>query len=98
MSQRTAQKAAAVELPLCCPRCGAGELSSIEQLRGGCSGHAALTIAPDGQLRTQFHPGGFTDVDWGSWTTVGVRCRACLWAHEGAGHLAQLTAAIAEDH
>ncbi len=54
----------AVRLGLHCPTCGSAELATVERLDATCAGHATLTIGPDGELITEFHPGGWTEVDW----------------------------------
>ena len=96
MDYITTQARRAVKLYLCCPACGSADLASIEQLTASCQGHATLTIEPRGELHAEFHPCGWTDVNWDSSTTVGVECRSCTWSYQGAEHLDQLTFSIQE--
>jgi hypothetical protein len=96
MAQTTKQAPCAVKLYLCCPACGSADLASIEQLTASCQGHATLTIETGGELHPEFHPGGWTDVNWDSSTTVGVQCRSCMWSYQDADHLDQLTFSIQE--
>jgi hypothetical protein len=98
MAQTTSRKPNGSKLYLRCPQCGGADLATIERLTATCQGHATLTIEADGELRPEFHPGGWTDVNWDSSTTVGLECRSCQWRHEGDDHLNQLTAEITEDH
>ena len=85
-----------MQLRLRCPQCRAADLATIEQLTASCQGHATLTIEPDGGLRPEFHPGGWTDVNWDSSTTAGIECRSCAWSYQGADHLEQLTFSMRE--
>ena len=96
MAHTTKQTPGAVKLCLRCPKCGSAEVASIEQLTASCQGRATLTIEPGGNLHAEFHPGGWTDVNWDSSTTVGVQCRSCVWSYRGADYLDQLTFEIRE--
>jgi len=96
MDYITTQAPRAVKLYLRCPECGSADLASIEQLTASCQGHATLTIEPDGELRPEFHPGGWSDVNWDSSTTVGVECRSCMWSYHGPDQLDQLTFSMQE--
>ena len=60
---------------LACPRCGHTRLSSVERLTAVGRCHA-ITIDAHGDPR--FHWTGWTDVEWDSSTTIGVRCENCL--------------------
>ena len=64
MDHITTQARGAVKLYLRCPACGSADLASIEQLTASCQGHATLTIETGGELRAEFHPGGWTDINW----------------------------------
>ena len=68
-----------------CPGCGVtDQLSTIEELFGyaGCT----LVRREDGVVEVDFE--GYTDVDYGSSSTVGLHCGAC----EGDWYLAELDA------
>jgi hypothetical protein len=86
------------KLTLRCPGCGSTDLATSELLTGSSCGRATLTIEPGGELHPEFHHDGWTDVNWGSSTTVGVECRSCMWSYTGVDSLDQLTIDFTEDH
>jgi hypothetical protein len=81
--------AAAQEVVLACPVCGATELATLQEIRGSC--HVQVTRTGDGGLDIDW--GGGADVDWNRQLSVGVRCRRCPWSYTGADWHTQLTAA-----
>ncbi|MGD0452848.1 MAG: hypothetical protein ABSB69_04565 [Solirubrobacteraceae bacterium] len=62
--------------PLVCPRCNlSNSLATIETLIGYAQ-IEDIYVGPEGPV-IDFN--GYTDMDWGSSETVGIRCKKCDW-------------------